>query len=145
MKKVAKRKTITAVIVGIITLIILSAVSLSMLRHDIEQTKVKYRYIAENEADHIVTIIDCIMARTNTLKALVQDHHGDITFFDDVAENVYESVREETGVRLNADATAVTAVNVDTDESSIYDLQGRRTATARRGVYIKDGRQILVK
>ena len=52
---------------------------------------------------------------------------------------------EETGVRLNADATAVTTVNVDADEGSIYDLQGRRTATARRGVYIKDGRQILVK
>ena len=52
---------------------------------------------------------------------------------------------EETGVRLNADATAVTAVNVDTDEGTIYDLQGRRTTTARRGVYIKDGQQILVK
>ena len=122
MKKVAKRKTITAVIVGIITLIILSAVSLSMLRHDIEQTKVKYRYIAENEADHIVTIIDCIMARTNTLKAMVQDHHGEIAFFDEVAKNVYDSVREETGVSLKNIAVAPDGV-----VASVYPLKGNES------------------
>lgn len=116
------RKTITAVIVAIITMVVLSGVSFTMLRHEIEQEKVRYRYIAENEADHIVTIIDCIMARTNTLKALVQDHRGDITFFDEVAGNVYESVREETGVRLKNLAVAPDGV-----VASVYPYEGNES------------------
>ena len=30
--------------------------------------------IAKDEAEHIVTTIDCVMARTNTLKVLIQLH-----------------------------------------------------------------------
>ena len=122
MKRNTKRKKIIAVIVGIIAMIVLSGVCFTMVRHDIEQTKVRYHYIAENEADHIVTIIDCIMARTNTLKALVQDHHGDISFFDDVAENVYESVREETGVSLKNIAVAPDGV-----VASVYPYEGNES------------------
>lgn len=116
------QKTKISVIVAIVTMLILSGVSFTVMWHDIEQEKIRYRYIAENEADHIVTIIDCIMARTNTLKALVQDHHGDITFFDDVAENVYESVREETGVRLKNIAVAPDGV-----VASVYPYEGNES------------------
>ncbi len=62
--------------------------------------------IAKDEAEHIVTTIDCVMARTNTLKVLIQDHDGDTSFFDDVAEDIYNNVTDETGVTLKNFAIA---------------------------------------
>lgn len=90
----------TIVLPFLLTFILLSSIYFILLNQNIAQEKVRYGYIAANESDHIVTTIDCIMARTNTLKALVQNHHGKTDFFNDIAASVYDSVGLETGVAL---------------------------------------------
>ena len=55
---------------------------------------------------------------------------------------------EETGLKLSAsdnESTGVVTINDNAGAEHIYDLQGRRVTTARRGVYIKNGRLILSK
>ena len=71
---------------------------IALLKHDLASEKERYSYIAKNEAEHVVTTIDCVMARTNTLKALIQDHNGDTSFFNHVADDIYKAIIEETGV-----------------------------------------------
>lgn len=91
---------------ALVCLLILTAVYCIMLRHDIAQEKQRYRYIEENEAQHIVTTIDCVMARTTTLITLVQDHGGDTEFFRRVAGDIYHAVTDETGISLKNIAIA---------------------------------------
>ena len=112
------RKTVVFLSVLVCFIILISMYSV-MLHREIEAEKTRYGYIAKNEAEHIVTTIDCVMARSNTLKALIQDHNGDTAFFDKVAENMYNSVTEETGVSLKNFAIAPGGV-----VSNVYPLEG---------------------
>ncbi|MCR4589299.1 MAG: sensor domain-containing diguanylate cyclase [Lachnospiraceae bacterium] len=90
-----------------------------MLQHDIASDKERYGYIAKNEAEHIITTIDCVMSRTNTLKTMVQQHDGDTSWFDNVAEDLYTAVQDETGVSLKNFAVAPDGV-----VSDVYPLEG---------------------
>ena len=92
-----KRMIISAV-ATLVCLIVLYVFYIGLIRHEFSSERDRYSYIARNEAEHIVTTIDCVMARTNTLKALIQDHDGDTSFFNDVAESIYNDVIDETGV-----------------------------------------------
>ena len=114
-----KGKMATIVLPFLLTFIFLSSIYFVLLNQNIAQEKVRYGYIAANEAEHIATIIDCIMARTNTLKALVQDHHGKTDFFNNIAANVYDSVGLETGVALKNLAIAPRGV-----VSDVYPYKG---------------------
>ena len=98
------------VITALITLLILFTVYSLFIQHDISLEKDHYGLIAEDEATHIITTIDCIMTRTNTLEALIQDHKGETDFFTNVAGNVYNSVLLETGVYLKNLAIAPSGV-----------------------------------
>ena len=98
------------VITALITLLILFTVYSLFIQHDISLEKDHYGLIAEDEATHIITTIDCIMTRTNTLEALIQDHKGETDFFTNVAGNVYNSVLLETGVYLKNLAVAPSGV-----------------------------------
>ncbi len=112
----------TVLLSSLACLAILLSVYSYLLQHDIEAEKERCRYVAGNEANHIVTTIDCVMARTGTLKALVQDHGGDTSFFETVAEDVYGAVTEETGVALKNLAVAPGGV-----VSEVYPLAGNES------------------
>ena len=43
------------------------------------------------------------------------------------------------------DATAIGSVNVDVNANQIYDLQGRRVKTPSKGVYVVDGKKVIIK
>ena len=79
----------------------------------ISREKDRYYYIAMNESDHIATTVDCIMARTSALKALVINNNGEIDFFEDVAAKIYDDVTNETGVPLKNIAIAPGGIVAD--------------------------------
>lgn len=111
-----------AIFSALVCFFLLIVVYSIMLRHDIAAEKERYGYIAKNEAEHIVTTIDCVMARTSTLKAMVQDHKGDTSFFASAAEDVYDAVIEETGVSLKNLAIAPDGI-----VSDVYPLAGNES------------------
>lgn len=119
MKKTDRKRIAVSVSAAVISLLVLGILYRGLLKHELESEREKYRYIAKNEAEHIITTIDCVMARTNTLKAMIQDHNGDTSFFDDVAENIYNTVIEETGITLKNFALAPDGV-----VSKVYPLEG---------------------
>lgn len=43
------------------------------------------------------------------------------------------------------DATAIGSVNVDVNVNQIYDMQGRRVKTPSKGVYVVDGKKVIIK
>lgn len=43
------------------------------------------------------------------------------------------------------DATAIGSVNIDVNVNQIYDLQGRRVKTPSKGVYVVDGKKVIIK
>jgi diguanylate cyclase (GGDEF)-like protein len=96
--KIGHRKI--GVFTALITLLILLLIYSLFIQHDIALEQDHYGLIAEEEATHIITTIDCIMTRTNTLEVLIQDHMGETDFFSNAAANVYNSVLLETGVTL---------------------------------------------
>ena len=110
------------VITALITLLVLCTIYSLSIQHDIALEQDHYGLIAEDEATHIITTIDSIMTRTNTLEALIQDHKGKTDFFDNVAENIYTSVLLETGVSLKNLAVAPGGV-----VSAVYPYAGNES------------------
>ena len=108
-----------AVLSTIISFILLTILYCISLRHDLSVEKERYGYIAKNQADHIVTTIDCVMSRTNTLKTMIKENNGDTTWFDHVAEDIYISIQEETGVSPKNFAIAPDGI-----VSDVYPLEG---------------------
>ncbi len=108
-----------SVVFAVVCFFIMSALNAVMIRQDLESEKERYGFIARNEAEHIVTVVDCVMARTSTLKAMIRDHNGDTAFFDSVAADIYNDVLEETGVALKNFAVAPDCV-----VSDVYPLAG---------------------
>lgn len=117
--KLLKKENVIIVLSFVICLITLLTGYFLFLRQDVSMEQERCRYIAENEAEHILTTIDCVMARSNTLKAMVYDHRGDLSFFDGVADLIYESVHDETGVSLKNIALAPGGV-----VSDVYPREG---------------------
>ncbi len=102
-----KRNSIKKVFFSaLICFILLTSLYYVILRQGMAADKERYDYIARNQAEHIITAIDCVMSRTNTLKTLVKEHNGDTSWFNNVAEDMYLSVQEETGVSLKNFAIA---------------------------------------
>ncbi|MCR5733666.1 MAG: sensor domain-containing diguanylate cyclase [Lachnospiraceae bacterium] len=121
-KKFSKEQKRMVIVSSAICFVFLFFVYIYLIQNDISAEKDRCRYIAENEADHIVTTIDCVMARTGTLRAMVQDHDGDTAFFNHVAEDIYTTVKEETGVDLKNFAIAPDGI-----VSEIYPLEGNES------------------
>ena len=105
-KQAFKRETVIVSFTFVISLCFLLTGYFLILSHDVSMEQERCRHIAENEAQHILTTIDRVMARINTLEAMVQDHQGDLSFFNSVAKVVYDTVRDETGVALKNLAVA---------------------------------------
>ncbi len=104
---------------GVICFLSLTILYVGLLKHDLASERERYTYMTKIEAEHIVTTVDCVMARTNTLKALIQDHNGDTSFFNHVAEDIFTAVVEETGITLKNFAIAPNCI-----VSDVYPLEG---------------------
>lgn len=48
-------------------------------------------------------------------------------------------------VITDGSATAIGSIEAITDDGNFYDLQGRRVSSLRKGIYIRNGKKILVK
>ncbi len=106
----------------LVSFMLLSTIYILLLQRDVDLERERYNYIAHNEADHISTIIDRVMTRITTLKAMIQDHDGETDFFDDVADEIYDSVTEETGIRLKNLAVAPDGV-----VTNVYPYEGNES------------------
>jgi diguanylate cyclase (GGDEF)-like protein len=89
--------------------------------HDIAADKERLSYVAKNQAEHIITKINCVMSRTNTLKIMAIEHNSDTSWFDKLAEDLYVSVQHETGITLKNFAIAPNGV-----VSNVYPLNGNK-------------------
>ncbi len=118
-KTIFSRKNCISLASSLACFLVLGTIFIGLTRHNLESARENYRYIAKNEAEHIATTIDCVIARTNTLKALIQDNNGSTAFFDDAAEIIYDEVLDETGVALKNFALAPGGV-----VSNVYPLEG---------------------
>ncbi|MCR5236220.1 MAG: hypothetical protein K6E34_03325, partial [Lachnospiraceae bacterium] len=58
-KNIIKRNVIS-VTAGVRCLLVLSILYIGLVKHDMESEMERYRYIAQNEAEHIITTIDCV-------------------------------------------------------------------------------------
>ncbi|MBR1723197.1 MAG: hypothetical protein IJ727_12100 [Treponema sp.] len=54
------RKNAISIFSSIICFLILSFLFMGLTKHDLEVEKESFSYIAKNEAEHIVTTIDCV-------------------------------------------------------------------------------------
>ena len=111
-----------AFISALICLILLMVFYGVIFKNDMEFNKERYSYIAKNEAEHIITTVDCVVSRINTLKVMVQENDGDISWFDTVAEELYVSVKDDTGVSLKNYVLAPKGV-----VSDVYPLEGNES------------------
>jgi diguanylate cyclase (GGDEF)-like protein len=115
-----KRNSIKkAIVSALVSFTLFTVLYHLMIYQDMVMEKERYSYIAKNQAEHIITTIDCVMSRTNTLTTMVKDHNGETAWFDNVAEDIYATVKEETGVSLKNFAIAPDGV-----VSNVYPLNG---------------------
>jgi diguanylate cyclase (GGDEF)-like protein len=114
-----KHSVKTTIITTLISFIVFSALYHIILYHELAADKERYSYIAKNQAEHIITTVDCVMSRTNTLTIMVKENNGDTAWFDIVAEDIYTSVKDETGISLKNFAIAPGGV-----VSNVYPLEG---------------------
>ncbi|MBR5116584.1 MAG: CHASE domain-containing protein, partial [Lachnospiraceae bacterium] len=109
-----KRRAIEkSVISALVCFALLIGVYHIILYHDMAADKERYGYIARYQAEHIITMIDCVMSRTNTLKTMIKDNDGDTSWFEEVAADLYTAVQDETGVSLKNLAIAPGGVVAD--------------------------------
>ena len=114
-KKIMKK----ALLATLIHFTLFTVFFIIILRQVIVADRERYGYIARNQADHIVTTIDCVMSRTNTLKTMIKENNGEIDWFDNVAEDIYLSIQDETGVSPKNVAIAPKGIVAD-----VYPLEG---------------------
>lgn len=115
-------RKITVFLISLFSLFIMLLIYFYFFTNDIFNEKERCFSIAESEASHIVTKLDSIMSRTNTLKILIIDHEGETDFFDGVSEQIYRDVTYETGVSLKNFAIAPNCV-----VSNVYPYEGNES------------------
>ena len=118
-KEQQRNSRIKAVLSALISFILIAVLCRITLQHDLYADKERYGYIARNQAERIITTIDCVMSRTNTLKTMVKENNGDTSWFDEVAEDLYNAIQDETGVSPKNFAIAPNGV-----VSNVYPLNG---------------------
>lgn len=123
LSKYAKSKVRTKVVLSFsFSLLFFMLVFVIRLNNNISLKRDNNMTVVENECEHISRTIDCIMARVNTLQALVQDNNGDTEFFRNVADDIYDLVKLETGVELKNVAIAPNGV-----VSDVYPMEGNES------------------
>lgn len=70
------------------------------VQKEIANTEKNYKYIAEEKANNIESTIESVIIRTDALKILLQDTNGESVFFESLADDLYDNVKDETGISL---------------------------------------------
>lgn len=99
-----------------------------------------YYTITANRADGDIYLYD---AKTNKTVNL---NEQDYTFHSD-ATNGTNTTRFTLSLNVT-DATDIKDIEhspLSSEHSSVYDLQGRKTTATQKGIYIKDGRKVMIK
>ena len=120
--KNVKKRFFLFLLSAFISLIIMLSLYNFIIGHNLRLEKNRYSLIAEDEFTHITTTIDCVMARINTLEALIQAYNGNTDFFENVAHNIYNGIREETGVEIRNFAIAPSGV-----VSKVYPFENNKS------------------
>lgn len=102
----ARRKLISVMTAFLLSLSILSSICTILIMNDYHRERDRHHYIAINQVENIITTVDCVMARVYTLNAMVQDNDGETAFFDKMTKELFNAVKEETGVTLKNIALA---------------------------------------
>ncbi|MCR5619458.1 MAG: sensor domain-containing diguanylate cyclase [Lachnospiraceae bacterium] len=79
---------------------ILTTAYVFYVRKEIAIEKEHYSYIAEDKADNIEATIESVILRVDSIKVLIQDHNGGTEFFDSISDDIYDNVKEDTGISL---------------------------------------------
>ena len=117
-----KRRVIITAMFVLVAFIVLSAGYTLFFNREINKSREHYQLIAHNEMAYIATTVENIMARTAALRALVQEHGDDPKFFYTAAEEIFLTVRDETGITLKNVAIAPEGV-----VTSVYPLSGNES------------------
>ena len=95
-----------AIIFFLVITTVLYVMYAALIQSMIMDQKERYRYLAVNESNYIISCVDKVVVRSYMLREMVIENDGDIGFFDKIAESMYESVEEDTGVALRNIAVA---------------------------------------
>ena len=108
-----KKKILTLCLIFFVTFVLLMGAYSLYVRNEILNSKNIYQYIAKDKADHIITTVNNVILRTGVMNALIQDHNGGTEFFDAMADNIYDDVLTQTGIKLEYIAIAPEGVVSD--------------------------------
>ncbi len=95
-----KKRLLYVILIGIINMTILSTVYYLYVQKEISNIEKNYRYIAEEKANNIEGTIESVIIRTDAIKILLQDMNGESDFFETLADDLYDNVKDETGISL---------------------------------------------
>ena len=81
-----------------------------------------------------------------TLAVLRQKVYQGLGALLDGYQAAIDAYRLETGAEIKGDPTSIQVVkSVNTDDQSYYDLQGQRVMQPRKGIYIQNGKKIVIR
>ena len=145
-----KKRILYVILIGIINMAILTTGYYFYVQKEIANTEKNYRYIAEEKANNIESTIESVIIRTDALKILLQDTNGESVFFESLADDLYDNVKDETGISLKYISIAPDGVVSDvypllTNESLIgYDyLDVTKTGNVTDPHIYEQGKPIL--
>ncbi len=145
-----KKRILYVILIGILNMAILSIVYYLYVQKEISNLEKNYRYIAEEKANNISSTIESVIIRTDVINILLQDLGGDSKFFESLADDIYENVKDETGITLKYISIAPEGVVSDvypilTNESLIgYDyLDVTKTGNVTDPKIYEQGNPIL--
>lgn len=95
-----KKRLLYVILIGIVNMAILSIAYYFYVQKEISNVEKNYRYIAEEKANNIAVTIESVIIRTDAIKILLQDMNGDSDFFETLADDLYDNVKDETGISL---------------------------------------------
>ncbi|MBO4609863.1 MAG: sensor domain-containing diguanylate cyclase [Lachnospiraceae bacterium] len=95
-----KKRFIYVILIGIINMVIISVAYYVYVQREIYNIEKNYMYIAEDKAYNISTTIESVIIRIDAIKILIQDHNGESEFFESLSDDLYDNVKNETGISL---------------------------------------------
>ncbi len=105
-EKSVKKKILKLSIIYLITFALLMGAYSLYVRSEIIDSKNIYKYIAKDKADHIATTVNNVLLRSGVMNALIQDHNGGTEFFDQLADDIFLTVKNDADIQLDYIAIA---------------------------------------
>ena len=65
--------------------------------------------------------------------------------FSDVLDAYYDETSAPIYISIGGETTRLDQLNIDGEDSNYYDLNGRMVKTPQKGVYIRNGKKVIVK